>query len=103
MLSNLGVDNISSDRFQRSERAGLVCTHQPAISDYVSSENGGQTAFHCCGVGALKRQRVEGEESRNATHKSNRFNASSLQRVQSTFDDGVGRRNRGAREFLSPF
>src|SRR4029077_20855 len=46
MFCDLAVDELSPNALKRSERAGLVRAHQPAVSDDVGGENSSETAFH---------------------------------------------------------
>jgi len=45
MLGNRAVDHFAAMGLKRAERAHFVCAHQTAISDYVGSKDGGETAF----------------------------------------------------------
>jgi len=46
MLTYLGINEITPQRFQGGDRAGLVRAHQSAVTDDVSGKNSGEAAFH---------------------------------------------------------
>ena len=46
MLSDLAVDEIRLKCLQCGERAGLVRTHESAVSDHVGGKDGSEAAFH---------------------------------------------------------
>jgi hypothetical protein len=46
MFTDSGVNKIGPNLFQGGERTGLICAHEPGVTDDISSEDGGQAAFH---------------------------------------------------------
>ena len=46
MLTYLGINEITPQRFQGGDRAGFVRAHQSAVTDDVSGKNSREAAFH---------------------------------------------------------
>jgi hypothetical protein len=46
VLSGLGLDKFSAKCLERRERPSLVGSHQPAVADHISGQDGGQPALY---------------------------------------------------------
>ena len=46
MLTDFGINEVTPQRFEGGDRAGLVRAHQSAVTDDVSGKNSGEAAFH---------------------------------------------------------
>ena len=46
MLSGLGLDKLSSSCLERRERPSLVGSHEAAVTDHISGQDGGQPALY---------------------------------------------------------
>ncbi|ESX63972.1 hypothetical protein X759_32575 [Mesorhizobium sp. LSHC420B00] len=74
VFGDLWIDQLGPQRPQRSQRAHLVMAHEPAVTDHIGSEYGGQTALH----GALDHARTPPTWDGSALEPNQLHNTSAL-------------------------